>query len=202
MNATLDAKTIARNVWQDSMRDGLMEMLLGAYFLLTGIVIYADLSALFIIFMAFFPALAKKMKERFTYPRIGYVKFPDQDNNPGKRILAALLAAVIAGGMVVILAQEGEKTQTLYKWISLLPALIIVAAFSFTGQKTGFVHHYAMAAFALLAGVIVPFVDLPRKMDTIALYLFVAGSVFFVWGAAIFLHFLRTYPIRSEEETQ
>ncbi len=202
MNANLDSKTIARNVWQDSMRDGLMEMLLGGYFLLTGFVIYADISALFIVFVVFLPALAKKMKERFTHPRIGYVKFPDQDNNPGKRIVTAMLAAVLAIVMVVVLAREGEKTQTLYKWVTLLPALILVAAFSFTGQKTGFLRYYAMAAFALVAGVIVPFADLPNKMDNIALYLAIAGSVFFVWGTVIFLHFLRTYPIRAEEETQ
>lgn len=202
MNANLDAKTIARNVWQDSMRDGLMEMLLGLYFLLTGIVIYADMSAMFIIFMAFFPALAKKIKERYTYPRIGYVKFPEHEKSPGRRILAALLAAVIAVAMVVVLAQAGEKTQALYKWVSLLPALILVAGLSFMGQKTGFVRFYAMAAFALVVGVIVPFADLPRKLDNIALYMLVVGPVFFVLGTAIFLHFLRTYPIRTEEETQ
>jgi len=199
MDANLDAKTIARNLWQDSMRDGLMEMLLGLYFLLTGIVIQADLSALFIIFMAFFPALAKRMKERFTYPRIGYVKFPDQDSNPGKRIVAALLAAGIAVALVTILAREGEKTQALYKWVPLLPALILVAALSFMGQKTGFTRYYVMAAISLIAGIAVPFVDLPNKMDNIALYLLVTSPVFLVWGAAIFLHFVRTYPIRSEE---
>jgi peptidoglycan/LPS O-acetylase OafA/YrhL len=199
MNANLDSKTIARNVWQDSMRDGLMEMLLGLYFLLTGIVIYADMSALFIIFMAFFPAIAKKMKERYTHPRIGYVKFPEHEKSPGRRILAALIGAVIAVAMVVVLAQEGEKTQALYKWVALLPALILAAGFSFTGQKTGFARHYAMAAFALIAGVLVPFADLPRKLDNIALYMVVAGSVFLVWGTAIFIHFLRTYPIRAEE---
>lgn len=202
MNANLDAKTIARNVWQDSMRDGLMEMLLGTYFLLTGIVIYADLSALFIIFMAFLPALAKKMKERYTHPRIGYVKFPEHENNPGRRIVVAMLAAVISVALVVILAREGEKTQALYKWVPLLPALVLVAAFSFMAQKTGFIRYYAMAAFALIAGVLVPFVDLPRKMDNIALFMVVAGSVFLVWGAIVFVTFLRTYPIRAAEETQ
>ena len=199
MNANLDAKTIARNVWQDSMRDGLMEMLLGVYFLLTGIVIYADLSALFIIFMVIFPALAKKMKERYTHPRIGYVKFPEHENNPGRRIMVALIAAVVAMALVVILARAGEKTEALYEWIPLLPALILAAGLSFTGQKTGFVRYYAMTAFALIVGFIVPFVELPGKMDNIALYLLVVGAVFLVWGAAIFLNFLRTYPVRTEE---
>lgn len=199
MDANLDSKTIARHLWQDTMRDGLMEMVLGLYFLLTGIVIQADMSALFIIFMAFFPALVKRMKERYTYPRIGYVKFPDQDSNPGKRILAALLAAGIAVALVVILAREGEKTQALYRWVPLLPALVLAAGLSFTAQKTGFVRHYVMAAVSLVAGFAVPFVDLPNKMDSIALYLLVTSPVFFVWGAAIFLHFVRTYPIRAEE---
>jgi uncharacterized membrane protein len=199
MDANLDSKTVARNLWQDSMRDGLMEMLLGAYFLLTGICIQADMTALFIVFIAFFPALAKKMKERFTYPRIGYMRFPDRDSNPGRRIVAALLAAGIAVALVTALARSGEWTQTLYKWVPLIPALLLAAGFSFTAQKTGFARHYVMAVFSLVAGFAVPFVDLPGKLDNVALYLFVTGPVFLVWGAAIFVRFMRTYPIRAEE---
>ena len=202
MNATLDAKTIARNVWQDSARDGLMEMMLGAYFLLTGIVIQADMSALFIIFMAFFPAMAKKMKERFTYPRIGYVKFPERENSPGRWVAAALIAAVFAFAMMALFTRAEEKSSMLYKWISLGPALILAATLSFAGKKTGFMRYYAMAAFALVMGFVVPFVNLPNKMGNVALYLLVVGPVFLVWGAAIFLHFVQTVPIRAEEEAQ
>ena len=199
MNASLDTKTIARNVWQDSMRDGLMEMLLGIYFLLTGIVIQADMSALFIVFMVFIPALVKRMKEWFTYPRIGYVKFPEHEKSMGRRIAAALIGAVVAIGMVVFLASENEKTQALYQWVPLLPALILAASLTVTAQRTGFARYYVMAAFALVAGLAVPFVDLPRKMDNIALYLMIIGPIFFLWGAVVFLNFLRTYPIRAEE---
>ena len=199
MNASLDTKTIARNVWQDSMRDGLMEMLLGIYFLLTGIVIQADMSALFIVFMVFIPALVKRMKEWFTYPRIGYVKFPEHEKSMGRRIAAALFGAVVAIGMVIFLASENEKTQALYQWVPLLPALILAASLTVTAQRTGFARYYVMAAFALVAGLAVPFVDLPRKMDNIALYLMIIGPIFFLWGAVVFLNFLRTYPIRAEE---
>ncbi len=202
MTATLDTKIIARNVWQDSMRDGLMELFLGGYLLLTGIVIQADMSALFIVFMAFIPALVKKMKERFTHPRIGYVKFPEHEKNPGRQVAAALIAAVLALAITLFLAREGEKTQTLYQWIPLLPALILATALIVTGTKTGFTRYYLMAAFALALGFAVPFVDLPRKLDNIALYMLVIGPVFFVWGVAVFVHFLRTYPIRAEEDVQ
>ncbi len=198
MDANLDSKTIARNLWQDSMRDGLMEMLLGAYFLLTGIFIQANMAALFIVFIVFFPAFAKKMKERFTYPRIGYMRFPDRDSNPGRRIVAALLAAGIAVALATFLARSGEWAETLYKWVPLIPALVLTAGYSFTGQKTGFARHYVMAAFSLVAGFVVPFVDLPGKMDNVVLYLFVVGPVFLVWGAVVFIHFMRTYPIRTE----
>jgi hypothetical protein len=199
MTMNLDSKTIERNVWQDSMRDGLMELLLGVYLLLTGIVIQADMSALFILFMVFIPALVKRMKEWFTYPRIGYVKFPEHEKSMGRRIAAALIGAVLALAMVIFLASEGEKTQALYKWVPLLPALILAAGLTVTAQRTGFARYYVMAAFALIAGFIIPFIDLPRKMDNIALYLLVIGPIFLIWGAVIFVHFLRTYPIRAEE---
>lgn len=199
MDASLDTKAIERNVWQDSMRDGLMELLLGGYLLITGVVIQADLSALFILLMVFIPAVTKRMKEWFTYPRIGYVKFPEHEKSLGRRMAAALIGAAVALAMVIFLASEGEKTQALYKWIPLLPALILAAGLTVTAQRTGFTRYYVMAAFALVAGLAVPFVDLPRKMDNIALYLMVIGPVFFLWGAVVFVNFLRTYPIRAEE---
>lgn len=199
MTINLDTKTIERNVWQDSMRDGLMELLLGGYLLLTGIVIQADMSALFILLMVFIPAVVKRMKEWFTYPRIGYVKFPDHENNPGRKIAAALIAAALALALVVFLSSEGEKTQALYQWVPLLPALILAAGLTVTAQRTGFARYYVMAVLALVAGLAVPFVDLPLKMDNIALYLMVIGPIFFLWGAVVFVNFLRTHPVRAEE---
>jgi hypothetical protein len=199
MDANLDAKTVARNLWRDSMQDGLMELLLGIYFLVTGFVIQANMSALFIIFMAFLPTVAKKMKERFTHPRIGYVKFPDHEKSPGRRIMAALVAAVIAIAMVIFLARVGEKTQVLYKWIVLVPALVLAAGLTFTGQKTGFVRYYLMAALSLVSGLLIPFINLPDRMDAISLYFLIIGLVLLVWGAIVFANFLRTYPIRTEE---
>jgi len=127
------------------------------------------------------------------------MRFSHQDRNPGRRIVAALLAAGLAVALVTIFARSSEWAETFYKWVPLIPALLLAAGFSFTAQKTGFARHYVMAVFSLVAGFAVPFVDLPGKLDNVALYLFVTGPVFLVWGAAIFVRFMRTYPIRAEE---
>ncbi len=145
MNTELDVKFVARNVWQDTMRDGLMELFMGLYLLLTGIVILADMSALFILLMVFIPPVVRKMKERYTHPRIGYVKFSEAEKGTVRKILAALVGGVIALGMVVLLSSENEKTRALYQWVPLLPALILAAALFIMGRRTGFLRYYLMA---------------------------------------------------------
>ncbi len=45
----------------------------------------------------------------------------------------------------------------------------------------------------------VPLLGLTERMDSIAAYLLIMGPVLLLWGAVIFLTFLRTYPVRAEE---
>ena len=199
MNANLEPKAVERNVWRDTMRDGLMEFFLGAYLLLTGFLIWTDNSAFFILLFVIAPPLLKQMKERFTYPRIGYVKFNEQDRNVVRRILAAAIGAVVAIGMVVFLNSADERVQSLYKWTPLLPALIFQAALIPMGRKTGFIRFYVMAGIALLVGFIISLIELPNKLDNIGLYVTVMGALFLLLGVFIFADFLRTHPVRAEE---
>jgi len=199
MNTELDVKFVARNVWQDTMRDGLMELFMGLYLLLTGIVILADMTALFILLMVFISPVVRKMKERYTHPRIGYVKSSEAEKNMGKKILAALVGGVIAVALVVLLSKENDKTRALYQWVPLLPALILAVALFIIGGRTGFLRYHIMAIFSLAAGVAVPLLGLTERMDSIATYLLITGPVLLIWGAVIFLTFLRTYPVREQE---
>lgn len=195
MYPNLDHKTVERNAMRDSLQDGLMELFLGGYFLLTGMLIQADMSALFVLLMIFLPTLLKRAKERFTYPRIGYVKFSDADRDIGRKALVALVFAVLLIGLVVFLRRHDDWTETLYRWVTLLPALLLLFVLVATGQRSGLMRFFVMAALALAAGLVIPFVRLPEKMDNIALYLLIMGGVLLPWGAVIFANFLRKNPL-------
>jgi ABC-type multidrug transport system permease subunit len=199
MQPKLDIQTVTRNAVRDSLQDGLMELFLGAYFLLTGLLIQADLTALFILLMFFAPVALKRMKERFTYPRIGYVKFTDEDRNVGRKVLAAVLAGAIALGLVLFLRANDDLTEILYKSVSLIPAFILAFIFITTGRRSGLLRFYVMAGLALAVTMVTPFVNLAGKMDNIALYLFVMGAILAPWGAVIFVNFLRNNPVQAEE---
>lgn len=199
METNLDVRTITQNAVRDSLQDGLMEFFLGIYFLLTGVLIQADLTTLFILLIFFAPAVLKRMKERFTYPRIGYVKFTEEDRNAGRKVLAALLAAVIALGLVLFLRRNDDFARTLYQWVPLIPAFVLIFVLVATGQRSGLKRFYVMGALALAVGLLIPFVNLPGKMDNIALYLFVMGAILLPWGAIIFVNFLRNNPVQVEE---
>jgi hypothetical protein len=139
------------------------------------------------------------MKERFTYPRIGYVKFSDEDRNAGRRVLAALVLAIFMVALVVFFSGENDRTRTLYRWVPLLPALILLFVLAATGRKSGLVRFYVMATLALAVGLVIPFVRLPEKMDNIALYLLIMGAILLPWGAVIFASFLQKNPLPAGE---
>jgi hypothetical protein len=199
MNTELDAKSIERNVWQDSLRDGLMELFLGAYLLLTGIFLQAEMTAMFIFLMVFAPVLLKRAKERITYPRIGYVKFTEAGKKTGRRILVALAGALLVILLVVFFARDDDRISTLYQWVPLLPALLFLAVLIPIGSRSGLIRYYVMAGLALAVGLAIPFMGLAEKLDSIALYLGIMGSIFLVWGVPLFTKFLRAYPVRSTE---
>jgi hypothetical protein len=199
MNASLDAKAVARNAVRDSLQDGLIELSLGVYFLLIGLVIQAKLLILFFLLVVVAQPLLKQLKERYTYPRIGYVKFKKENRNAGRNMLIALLAAVIATGLVLLLRRNDYWAHTLYQWAPLITTFILMIVLAVTGRRSGLMRYYVMAVLALLVGLVIPFVDLPDKMDRIALYLFVMGAIFLPWGAVLFTRFLQNNPVRVEE---
>lgn len=200
MNTDLDPNLIERNVWQDSLRDGLMELFLGAYLLLTGIFLQAEMTAMFIFLIVLAPMLLKRAKERITYPRIGYVKFTEAGKKAGQRILVALTGALLVLLLVVFFASEDDRIETLYQWVPLLPALLFLAVLIPIGSRSGLIRYYVMAGLALAVGLVIPFLGLAEKMDSIALYLIIVGSIFLVWGVPLFTKFLQDYPVRSQEE--
>jgi hypothetical protein len=202
MNTTLEPKSVERNVLQDYFRDGLMELSVGAYLLFTGILMQAEMSSMFILVIVFAPLLVKRAKERFTYPRVGYVKFTEAGRSTGQKILVMLVGVVVAFALMLFFSRGGDKAQVLYRWMPLLPALLFQAALIPIGMKSGLVRYYVLAGLALAVGLAIPLIDLPGKLDSIALYLMSTGPIFLIWGMVIFANFLQTYPVRAEEEPQ
>ena len=86
MTTNINWKEIERKAYRDAQQDGLMEILSGLGMIFIAGMVSGTLSTAFapLIVLFFKPAL-EALRRRFTYPRIGYVKLPEGEQD---RIIA------------------------------------------------------------------------------------------------------------------
>lgn len=200
MNQTLvDEKTIARNAWRDSLQDGLYELTSGVGLLFIALLLQSEAMGFVVIVAIFMPALVKRLKERYTYPRLGYVGFPESSKNFGREMLAALGIAIALIALLIVATGGINESWGWNKWLPLLPALLFQAAFLPLANRSGIKRYYLLAGLALLLGVVFTLPTLPGRTDNLSLYLFAIGTVLAIWGAILLITFLRRYPVQAEE---
>ena len=201
MNA-IDMKRIERNVWHDYFQDGLAEILIGGYFLLTGLSLFAGVGAPFVALIVFYLPLLTALKKRVTYPRTGYVKLREGDPGPlpwfalGSAVLGlvALVATLIADGVI---GQPGQW----YRWMPVFFGIWLGGTLLGLALRVRLLRYYVAAAVALAGGLGFPFLTLAAKLGHIGLLTSAVGGVLLLWGLAAFLRFLRRYPRLAGEDS-
>jgi len=196
--APIDPKNVTRNAWRESMQDGLLEFFFGFYFITIAALLQSHLMGLMVLLIIFTPAILKRLKARYTYPRIGYVEFPVKEASPGPWIVALLAAAVAVPILVVILTGAAHEPRLWYKWTPLFAGILLGGLLFPMGIKTGLVRFHVMAALALIGSIGFGLLTLPGKLDYVSLYLMALGALSAVWGGITFLVFLRRNPVQPE----
>jgi len=151
-----------------------------------------------------FPArfAIKFFKERFTYPRIGYVKLKTDEETPREfglgvlRYLAIIIFVVGAG-----LFAFGEIGSMSY-WMKWLPAIMggfCSGGFLYAAQKSGFLRHYFLFLASIGWGVACSFMDSPTAYAGTSRWALGMGLICLVMGLVVFLNFIRVHPLRKTE---
>ena len=97
-----DLVKLEQNAFRDSMKDGLTETLAGFIFLMCAIMFnQPSFVGLFVVFyIIFLPRLVEASREKYTYPRIGYVKLRTKESDfEIKPFLLLLLIMIAASGI-------------------------------------------------------------------------------------------------------
>lgn len=196
----IDLKQIERNVFRDYCQDGLVDMMFGAYFLFVGLLLPTGSVAPFIVLsIVFFAPLLRGLKNRFIYPRTGYVELRQGDPGPvpwfilGSLVLGliVLVAVLIAAGVIAQPAQW-------YRWMPIFFGIWLAGIFLGLGLSVRLVRYYVVAGVALAGGPIFALLPLARKLENIGLFLAAVGAVLLAWGVVAFARFLRKYPLPAE----
>ncbi len=190
---------LERRAWRYDAQDGIVELLAGVLFLIVAIAV-GDPRMMWMLALSVFPMRVahKALKERYAYPRVGYVKLRSEEGaefGRGMLTYVLVLLAIFVAGMWLL----GDIT-SFAQWRRWFPALAggyTAGGFIYVAQKAGLARHWILAAVAVAWGV------------TCAIWLAAPGNLgmqrwavgfgvlCLVVGTLTFFNFVRTHPVRD-----
>jgi hypothetical protein len=201
----VDIEKIEKRAVQSFYDDGLGEIALGPILLLLGAVfivqtavheksaVYQALGILSMIVVLSAALLTGRivrfLKRRITYPRTGYVAFKKREQNPKRRAVAGIVAAII-GASIAVLYGLSPSVNTLFPAVN---GLLIAVAVFFFAHKAGLSRFYALAAASAVIGIAIAAAGI-GELKGIGIFYVLFGAAITVSGVATLIVYLRRSP--------
>ncbi|MBN1568922.1 MAG: hypothetical protein JXA73_13820 [Acidobacteria bacterium] len=178
---------------------GCLWIVLGGAFLLrdslpqaSGFAAFYSIILMVILIIAFLSAarIVKILKNRYTYPRGGYMELPESPRS--QRLLRGTVGGLIGGATSVMIGLS-LKHQTIADLSSPAIGVLFAAATLFASRKPGMRHLIWLSLASIILGVAM----YPLKLQWSALYWFfiLMGISMAVMGACRFRSFVRSVPL-------
>lgn len=202
MLETGDLKRIEQKAFRHTLQDGLVELTAGVYLvILAGFLQFTGgvVVALALFFLIGVP-LVRHLKNRVTYPRIGYASFAQGD--PGKLglfMLGFLLLGLAAMVTVLVITGDISVARKWYRWMPIFIGIVLSGGFIGLAAISGLVRLWVYALFSVGLGVAWSIPRFEPRMENISFYLLSMGLFLIPWGLILFVLFLRRYPAPAEE---
>jgi hypothetical protein len=203
-----DIHNLRRRTLQYWHIDGLTEiafgailLVLGAYFfaqsiLPPGTLLYQVLDMAFVLLLVSSGLLAGRfvslLKNRLTYPRTGYVAYPEK--SPRYRWLGGILAAAI-GFLVAGLISTAPASLA---WMPTISALILSAVLCFLGFRFGLLRFFVLGILILAAGISLALAGI-GDIRGMAIFYTLSGLAVLISGGLTLLAYLRSHPPLQEQ---
>lgn len=183
--------------------DGMMELLMGAILFITstsftGTASFAPFLGVYVVFMR---TIIEAYRKRITYPRIGYLKLPDEETKDIGRGILVFVAVIMLALIVFISLVYGQVTGGLiYKWIPAIMGLILFGGLYYNYEKTGDKVNLIYIAISLLSGIVFSILDYDNVKAGAEYHLLLLSCVFIVARVIRLYIFTRRYPVISVEK--
>jgi hypothetical protein len=204
MSATLDTKVARRSAYRELNQDGLLDISVGFIFILVALQVYllrfTDFGGAQFIAIAWMPfILIRSARNRWTYPRIGYVNLDTQRTRT--MLLIGLTVLALLGVVVLLLTmQTGFRIPP---WvIRHSPAfitLIFAGKFGFMGYQYRIQRFLFYAALALGTTLATYILGVRTAVKLIAVF-GIPGVLMVPIGIGLLVRFIRTHPKLPQEE--
>jgi hypothetical protein len=209
MNVNTLNKTHLRAI-QYWFEDGIVEIAVGALFLLLAGYFYVDttqpdslfanlLGGLFVLLLVsgwyLVGWIIKLLKERLIYPRTGYVAFRrDKNSSKPLRLALALIVGALMGAMFATLALNPPLG---LNFMPLGSGLVMALVFGLIGYRTALPRFYGLAAFGLVLGAGMGLSQIGNGLGMTAIYALMALALIST-GLVILSRYLRQNPAPAE----
>lgn len=201
MSDKIDLKRMEQKANRLLSQDGLMEMLLGAIFFassasFSGSGSFVPFLPLYIIFMK---KIVEAFRIRYTYPRIGYVKVPDEETSEfGKGVYVIVAAVAILLGVGIYFVSNDISFDGIIKWIPVGIGIFMTGVFKYNIEKNGDRINLLYIAVTVLGGIGFALMEFNPVKEGLQMYLLFISGFFIIAGVVRFISFTRKYPVLED----
>ena len=199
MNNNFDTKEIERKAYFNYHKDGILDIYLGISIAAFTVSLISPTYSL-VWMIALLPIFYRDSKRRYTFPRLGYVKFSEGTSKRSNSLAMALTSLSVVVGLFVFFIGFPDN----YNWMAplienwkLAAAGVLFITMSLFGyvSKINRLYYYAVLSAVILgAGAVIPvqgFIILP-----------VLGGLITLSGVYHLYRFTQEYPLESRPENE
>jgi hypothetical protein len=188
MKPEIDTNKIKRKVYLTYFQDGLWDIMLGLFLLAWGFTVWFDLPWLpGATFIAFF-WLVLGLKQKITYPRIGYARPAEYRQRALKIVIAGVVVLVAVVFLLPIINRS--EMQFLHNYFELLFSTMMAIAFALIAYWWRIYRWYLYAAMVFVFSVFNQWSEFSFSMSFI-----MPGVIITLCGLTILYRFLHNYPV-------
>ena len=194
MKPDTDPKKIQRKLNLSFFEDGLWDAVLGLFLLGWGLTVWLDLAWVPSATFAAFFWLALGLKQKITYPRVGYAK-PLHQRRQLWGMLIAGIAALLLGLLVFLMVTNRAAPQFVHDYFDFLFEAMIAIAVGLIGYWWTIKRWLAYAVLLVAFAASTQWLGLAFELSFA-----IPGAVVFCCALFVIVRFLRKYrPIPAEE---
>ena len=203
MSDKINLREMEQRAYRLLNEDGLMELLMGAIMFVVSSTFggRSAFSSLLVFYVIFIRQIVEGFRKKYTYPRVGYLKFPEED---GKKIgigIFTFMGAIMLVLIVFIYLMYGRFSgELLYKWIPLFIGLIFFGGLQYHYGKSGDKLALVYTAIAVAAGLVFSLQDFLEPLRNTQFYALSLSLVFIVAGVMRFRKFTQDHLIQAIPE--
>ena len=204
MSEKLDLEKVERRVHHAAYQDGLLEIFLGGYLLFVGGVLATSpkLTSFTVLLIFLLNPLFERTKNRFIYPRIGYVKLRETKESDPKGVVKGAIVFVVVllvaiGLFMLLMGKERGWSFWLDYFVPGLTGFMMAIGPFWLGQTYNLKRGYVLAVLFALGGILIPALGIATGYAAVGLECSLGGLLSLITGIVIFTRFLRKYPLED-----